>query len=50
LRDVTKLAVKTYLTTANRLEEATNEARRNFESVVAEVEAEMPTESNIEPA
>ncbi len=48
LREVTKLAVKTYLTAANRLEDAASEARQNFESVLAEVESEMATEAHHE--
>ena len=50
LRDVTKMAVKTYLTAASRLEAAANEARQNFESMIAEVESEMATEAHDEAA
>jgi len=43
MRDLAKLAVKTYLTAADRVMEAGDEVRRNFETVVAEVETERTT-------
>jgi hypothetical protein len=43
LRDVAKMAVKTYLTATDRVMEAGDEVRRSFESIVAEVETERTT-------
>jgi hypothetical protein len=40
LRDVTKGAMKAYLNVADRVQEATAEARENFEDLAAEVRAE----------
>lgn len=44
LRDITKMAVKTYLTAADRIQASADEARQQFESLVAEVEAEIATD------
>jgi hypothetical protein len=44
LRDITKLAVKTYLTAADRVQEAANDLRGGFEMVVAEAEAERKSQ------
>jgi hypothetical protein len=50
LRDVTKLAVKTYLTAADRVQDAANELQHNFEAVVAEVEAERHSAPPTQPS
>jgi hypothetical protein len=49
LRDITKLAVKTYLTAADRVTETADEVRQNFEVLVAEVESELATQ-NVRPS
>jgi hypothetical protein len=49
LRDITKLAVKTYLTAADRLQTTADEVRQNIDLLVAEVESELATQ-NTSPA
>jgi hypothetical protein len=46
LRDITKIAVKTYLTAADRLQATAEEVRHNVEALIAEVEAERATDTN----
>jgi hypothetical protein len=45
LRDVTKMAVKTYLTAADRFLATADEVRHNVEALIAEVEAERSVET-----
>lgn len=43
LHGITKMAVKTYLALAEQVQTGIEEARHNFDQIVAEVEAERPS-------